>query len=72
MPRDRDGFSTRPKALVELMINSYSKEGDTMLDLFCYKGLSYQCKGDRKWIGVDKHFVPEIVFKNECAVVQEN
>jgi len=60
--RERDGFSTRPKELVELMINSYSKEGDTMLDLFCYKGLSYKCKGNRKWIGVDKHFVPDCLF----------
>jgi DNA modification methylase len=67
MARDRDGFSTRPRALVELMINSYSKEGDTMLDLFCYKGLSYQCKGDRKWIGVDKHFVPSILLKTNSS-----
>lgn len=58
MKRDIQGYSTRPKELVELMINSYSKEGDTVLDLFCYKGLSYTCKGNRRWIGMDKHFIP--------------
>lgn len=63
MKRDIKGFSTRPKELVELMINSYSKEGDTILDLFCYKGLSYTCRGNRKWIGVDKCFVPDLLFK---------
>jgi DNA modification methylase len=58
MKRDIKGYSTRPKELVELMINSYSKEGDTVLDLFCYQGLSYSCKGGRRWIGMDKHFLP--------------
>ena len=58
MKRDIKGYSTRPKELVELMINSYSKEGDTVLDLFCYQGLSYSCKGSRRWIGMDKHFLP--------------
>ena len=58
MKRDIKGFSTRPKEMVQLIINSYSKENDTILDLFCYKGLSYTCKGNRKWIGIDKHFIP--------------
>jgi DNA modification methylase len=62
MPRARNGFSTRPKELVHLMINSYSKEGDTILDLFCYKGLSYECRNNRKWIGVDKYFLPDNLF----------
>jgi DNA modification methylase len=62
MPRARNGFSTRPKELVNLMINSYSKEGDTILDLFCYKGLSYECRNNRKWIGVDKYFLPDNLF----------
>lgn len=61
MRRDIQGFSTRPKELVELMIQSYSKDEDTILDLFCYKGLSYQCKGGRRWIGMDKHFVPGVL-----------
>lgn len=65
LSRELNGFSTRPKELVELIINSYSKEGDTILDLFCYKGLSFQCKGNRKWIGVDKHFVPNVFFASE-------
>lgn len=59
MKRERDGFSTRPRDLVKLMIDSYSKEGDTVLDLFCYNGLSYLCSQGRKWIGVDKHFIPK-------------
>lgn len=58
MKRDIQGYSTRPREIVELMINSYSKEGDTILDLFCYKGLSYTCKGNRRWIGMDKYFIP--------------
>ena len=62
MKRDIQGYSTRPRELVELMINSYSKEGDTVLDLFCYKGLSYSCKGNRRWIGMDKHFIPHSIM----------
>jgi DNA modification methylase len=62
MPRALNGFSTRPKELVDLMIKSYSKEGDTMLDLFCYKGVSYECRNNRKWIGVDKYFLPDNLF----------
>jgi site-specific DNA-methyltransferase (adenine-specific) len=61
MKRDIQGFSTRPREVVELMINSYSKEGDTILDCFCYKGLSYNCKGNRRWIGIDKHFIPDLI-----------
>jgi DNA modification methylase len=64
MKRDIQGFSTRPKELCELMINSYSKEDDTILDLFCYKGLTYKCKGKRKWIGIDKYFFPDVITKN--------
>jgi DNA modification methylase len=60
MRRDISGFSTRPKELVELMINSYSKPDDVILDMFCYKGLSYHCKGLRRWIGIDKYFVPNL------------
>jgi len=60
--RETDGFSTRPPELVKLMIDSYSKPGDTVLDCFCYKGLSYtQCK-NRKWIGIDLNFIPDVFF----------
>ena len=62
MKRDIQGFSTRPKEMCELMINSYSKEGDTILDLFCYKGLTYRCKGKRRWIGIDKYFMPNLTY----------
>jgi site-specific DNA-methyltransferase (adenine-specific) len=62
MKRNINGFSTRPDEIVQLMIDSYSKPGDTVLDCFCYKGLtSTSCK-DRRWIGIDKHFYPEAWF----------
>ena len=60
-PRNLDGFSTRPDDIVDLMINSYSKPGDTILDLFCYKGLTYLHRANRKWIGIDKYFFPAVV-----------
>lgn len=64
--RSLDGFSTRPKEIVELMIKSYSQEGDTVLDLFCYKGLSgVVCKElGRNWIGFDKYHTPDLLFQN--------
>lgn len=66
MKRTVDGFSTRPEEMVELMIKSYSKEGDTVLDLFCYKGLSGKvCKLlKRNWIGFDKYHSPELLFES--------
>ena len=59
-----DGFSTRPREILELMIKSYTRENDTVLDLFCYKGLSgLICQElNRNWIGFDKHFVPVLLF----------
>ena len=64
MKRDIKGFSTRPAEMVKLMIDSYTKEGDTVLDCFCYQGLSRtQCQG-RRWIGMDKHFLPPGCFQN--------
>lgn len=62
MLRHTDGFSTRPPELVKLMIDSYTKEGDTILDCFCYKGLSYRHSAGRKWIGIDKYFLPSALF----------
>lgn len=63
MLRKNDGFSTRPPEIVKLMIDSYSKEGDTILDCFCYKGLSYTQSTGRKWIGIDKYFIPPVLFQ---------
>ena len=62
MSRVVSGFSTRPAELVKLMIDSYSKEGDTILDCYCYKGLTLSQSAGRKWVGIDKHFVPENLF----------
>ena len=62
MKRNIDGFSTRPDEMVQLFIDSYSKPGDTVLDCFCYKGLTSKFCKDRRWIGMDKHFYPEAWF----------
>ena len=62
--RDIKGFSTRPKEMVQLIIDSYTVKDDVILDLFCYKGLTYECKGNRKWIGIDKYFVPNNICIN--------
>jgi len=59
--RDFNKFSTRPAEIVKLMIDSYSKKDETILDCFCYKGLSYLFKQDRKWIGIDKYFFPDVL-----------
>jgi site-specific DNA-methyltransferase (adenine-specific) len=61
MPRLIDGFSTRPLELIKLMINSYTQEGDTILDPTCYEGLCGKIAKDmnRKYIGIDKYFFPK-------------
>jgi site-specific DNA-methyltransferase (adenine-specific) len=61
MPRAIRGFATRPDALIELFIKSYTDEGDTILDPTCYKALSGRIARalNRKWIGIDKNFYPE-------------
>lgn len=64
MKREIDGFATRPKEMIKLMIDSYSKEGDTILDCFCYKGLTYTQSQGRRWIGMDKYFLPTYYFEN--------
>jgi DNA modification methylase len=61
MKRHINGFSTRPDEMVDLFIKSYTKPGDTVLDMFCYKGLSSKFCEDRKWIGIDKYFYPLLV-----------
>ena len=60
-----DGFSTRPKELIELMIRSYTKEGDTILDPTCYRGMTGRiCKEmNRKWIGIDKYFFADYILR---------
>jgi site-specific DNA-methyltransferase (adenine-specific) len=65
MPIALDGFSTRPEDLVKLFIQSYTKEGDSVLDLTCYQGLSGKiCKElKRKWTGIDKNFLPSLLIK---------
>jgi DNA modification methylase len=62
MKRNISGFSTRPDEMLDLFIKSYSKEGDTVLDMFCYKGVSSKVCEQRKWIGIDKYFYPEQWF----------
>lgn len=64
MKRNISGFSTRPDEMLDLFIKSYSKEGDTVLDMFCYKGVSSKFCVGRKWIGIDKYFYPEQWFSN--------
>lgn len=66
MKREIDGFSTRPRELIELMINSYTQPGDTILDPTCYKGLSGAIAKQmgRNWIGIDKNFFPSKIMEN--------
>lgn len=68
MKRDIQGFSTRPAELVSLMIDSYSKAGDTILDCFCYKGLSYTHSVGRRWIGIDLNFIPSVVIATKLKL----
>jgi len=64
MKRDVQGFSTRPREMVELMIKSYTKEGDTILDPYCYHGLSGVVAKElgRRWIGFDLNFYPRLLL----------
>ena len=65
MPKQVRGFATRPDAIIELMLKSYTKETDLVLDPTCYLGLSGRiCKQmNRRWIGIDKNFFPQELFK---------
>ena len=71
MPRTIRGFATRPDALVELFIKSYTDEGDTVLDPTCYEGLSgvIAKRLGRRWIGIDKHFLPKLLMTSEVPAV---
>lgn len=58
MAREIDGFSTRPRKMIQLLYDAYSKEGDTVLDPFCNNALSSTCCPGRKWIGIDLFHEP--------------
>lgn len=62
--RDIKKFATRPMEIVKLMIDSYSQEGDTVLDLFCYDGLSFTACQGRRWIGIDKYHYPKLFLES--------
>lgn len=64
LPISLDGFSTRPTAIIDTIIKSYTAEGDTVLDFTCYKGISgVRCKAlGRRWVGFDKHFLPALLM----------
>ena len=63
LPRVLEGNSTRPLEIIKLMVDSYTKEGDTILDCFCYKGISFTQSTGRRWIGIDKYFFPVFFVK---------
>lgn len=62
--RTFDTFSTRPTELIELIIKSYTKEGDKVLDPTCYKGISgvVTTQLQRNWIGMDLYFYPILLL----------
>ena len=66
MKRHVRGFATRPNELIELMIKSYTNEGDVILDPTCYEGLSgvIASRLGRKWIGIDKYFYPKLLIQS--------
>jgi len=59
------GYATRPDELIELILKSYTKEGDTVLDPTCYRGLSgvISQRLNRRWIGIDLHFLPSLLLE---------
>ena len=63
MARKVEGFSTRPRELIELIYNSYTKAGDTVYDPFCYNGISSTCCPGRRWIGTDLIHIPKYLIK---------
>ena len=62
MAREFDGFSTRPKEMIKLFYDLYSKPGDVVLDCFCYEGISSTQAAGRKWIGIDKYHFPKFLM----------
>jgi site-specific DNA-methyltransferase (adenine-specific) len=63
--RSLDEFSTRPNEIIDLMINSYSNPGETILDISCFKGISGVRAKElgRNWIGIDKYHEPTLLQK---------
>lgn len=59
LPRYIDGYSTRPDKLIQLIINSYTVAGDTILDPFCNDGRTSQHCPERDWIGIDLFHNPK-------------
>ena len=53
--RQISGFSTRPRCMVDYILRTYSNEGDTVLDISCYNGLTGICAKllHRNYMGVD-------------------
>lgn len=70
MKRTIRGFATRPDALIELFIKSYTKEGDTILDPTCYEGLTgvISQRLGRNWIGIDKHFSASMLTESSDVI----
>lgn len=66
MKRDVKGYATRPREIVELIIKSYTKEGDIILDPYCYDGLTgLVAKGlGRHWKGIDLFFLPRLLIES--------
>ena len=62
--RDVSGYATRPREMVELIIKSYSKEGDLILDPYCYNGLTGKVAKElgRHWRGFDLFFLPVLLI----------
>ena len=64
---ERLGFPTqKPVALLERIIESSSKEGDTILDPFCGCGTTIEAaqKLKRKWIGIDITYLAVALMKH--------
>ena len=61
----KNGFGTRPIELIDLIIRSYTKEGDLILDPTCHLGICGKVAKDlkRRWIGFDKYFMPKFLLE---------
>ena len=55
--KDKNTASTRPDELVDFFIKTYSNEGDNILDITCYDGLTgKRCQLlNRNYLGIDKN-----------------
>lgn len=59
-----DDYSTRSQEMIEFFYKSYSQEGDVVMDLTCYKGISgvVAKRLGRHWIGCDKFHYPTLLI----------